>query len=453
MKKQIALLTILSLALSFLPAQTTQAQELPDFVVKAVAQVSTYESEPYTNETRTKQGSGVFVDHGGCLYTNSHVVLNLDTDEVEPHIVISVTEDRGKKPEFLVQGEVIYVDQELDLAYVCPMFETDLFTHFFERKKESNYKQTPFGQEVWIMGYPGAGEGTITISPGHIVGFIDGPDTSRWVGVPDLNPDELKLYKTDALAGPGVSGGLLVDQDLQLVGIPFAGSFIPGAFVFVLSEEVYVEFERRLQVHLHAEGLVPSDCVYDRQSDYYIKAGERYYDNQCELAFDEFMEREVKQTWAAFCGDEISQQRLVPAIRRSKELGDLAKWSDNLALICGTPENIVVLEPEEVLEEQMEEVLDGSTLPAGNFAYGKARLRSLDQEQYLAQQLKVQIDREFPALQIHEDDWNTIVNSYVYGGYSLHDINKAITLGGVVVHPSIPFSSWQYSIDYQEASA
>jgi len=438
--KKILGFIILTLFVSLVPVHGTQAQELPDFVVKAVAQVSTYSQTPYEPENRTKQGSGVFVDHGGCLYTNSHVVMDLEAGEIEPNIVISVTEDRGKNPEFLVEGEVVFVEQALDLAYVCPKYETDIFTHFFERKKTSSFYDIPFGKNVWVMGYPGAGEGTITISPGNIVGFLDNPDISRWAGIPELDPEELQLYKTDALSGPGVSGGLLVDENLELVGIPFAGSVIPGAFIFVLSDDVYIEFERRLQIFLHEQDLVPSDCVYDNNSDYYLKAGLKFYDNQCELGFDEVMEAEVKQTWKAFCGTAISQQRLVPAIRRSKELGDLAKWSDNLTLICGEAQSNETNAPLSINEEV--------ELSAGSFAYGKARLQSLEQEQKYALALKKEIDQNFPQLNIHEDDWSTIVNSYIYGGYSLVDINQAIILGGVTVHPRIPFEVWRGSEQY-----
>ena len=428
--KKFTLVTFLLATL--IPSLPVQAQELPDFVVRAVAEVSVYNSKPFEDENKVKQGSGVFVDHGGCLYTNSHVVLNLDIDEVYEHIIISVTEDRDRPPVFLVEGELIYVDQELDLAYVCPKFETDIFTHFFERKKVDNFKSIPFGTEVWIMGHPDAGLETITISPGHIVGFVDEPDTSDWFGVPDLDPKLLRLYKADALSGPGVSGGLLVDKDLQLLGIPFAGSFNAGAFIFALSEGVYLEFDKRLRAYQYLHNLVPSDCVFDLESDYYYRSGVAHYDDQCELPYDELMEREVKSTWTAFCGTEISSQRLVPAVRRSKQLGDLGQWSDNMLLICPGDEEVVDVE-----------------LVAGDFAYGHSRLASLEEEQALAKSLKAEIDADYPNLQIDAADWSTIVNSYIYGGYPVQAINRTIELGGKTVHPTIPFSSWQNSDDYQ----
>lgn len=428
------LLSLLLLTLIPLPSQ---AQELPDFVVKAVAEITIYDAQPFTDETRLRQGSGVFVDHGGCLFTNAHVVLDLDTDEPDEHIVVRVTTNRAQKPEMLYEGEVVFVDQAVDLAYVCPIESNQIFTHFFERALEPAFTTTPFGKEIWIMGFPGAGEGTITISPGHIVGFVEQPNIEFWVGIPDLDPDQLKMYKTDALSGPGVSGGMLVDRELNLIGVPFAGSQFPGAFVFSLSEDVLLDFERRTHLHLLKEGLVPQDCIFDWASQYYVRAGEQYYDNQCEYPFDATMEQEVKQTWRAFCGTDISDQRKVAALRRSKELGDLGAWSSNLELICP---KAVADSDNQVAEQE---------LAAGDFAYGKARLSSLEQEQSLAKSLKSEIDTQYPELAISEQDWSTVVNSYIYGGYPLEAINKAIELGGKTVHPEIPYSSWQGSVEYQ----
>ncbi len=414
------------------------AQLLPNFVVGAVAEVSAYKDVPFVKENRLKQGSGVFVDHRGCLYTNSHVALDLTIDEPVPHIVVKVTKDRSRPPEFAFEGEVIYVDQGLDLAYVCPKEETDLFTHFFLRRDSAQYEQVPFGKEVWVMGYPGAGEGTITISPGHVVGFIEQPDTTQWVGVPDLDPSRLSLYKADALAGPGISGGLLVDEDLNLMGIPFAGSLVPGAFIFVLSEKVYMQFERQIRQHLHEEGMVPSDCVYDEQTKYYYRAGEAYYDDLCEYSFDADMETEVRNAYMAFCKETIPQSRLVPAIARSKELGSLAKWSASLSEMCPLG------------EEQDAHMPDTQvSLQPGTFAYGKARL-SLQQEQAMAKELKNIIDERFPGVEIDAKHWPTIVNAYVYGGYPPKAIIRAVELGGYTVHPTIPFEQWQKSRDYLE---
>jgi hypothetical protein len=434
----VLLIAVILAGLSAPALPRVAAQELPDFVIHAVAQVSAYIDRPLAEEQLISQGSGVFVDNGGCLYTNTHVVIDLSTGEPYPHIAVKMAEKRSGPPVFAFEAEVIYADQSVDLAYLCPIQETRLFTHFFERLKESSFDRVAFGKDVWVMGFPGAGAGTVTVSPGHIVGFIEDPDVREWIGVPQLDTKKLRLYKTDALSGPGVSGGLLIDRDLRLIGVPFAGSFFPGAFIFVLSEDVYLQFEQNIRRYFFEEGLVPLDCVYDPQSEYYHRAGLAFYDRQCAMPYDETMEREVRATYRAFCGQDIPQFRLVPGIRRSKQLGDLGQWSDNVLMMCAQGEisgNPVNATP---------------ALSAGDFAYGKARLSDLESENALAEALTIEIDLAFPHLRLPTHHWTTIINAYIYGGYSLPAIIRAIELGGYTVHPTIPFESWRNSRDYQE---
>lgn len=329
-------LAISSLAvLALLPWTPGQAATAPDYIIRAVAEITTYSQMPFDDNTSIKQGSGVFIDHGGCLYTNAHVILNAETGEPDPHIGVAIATDRSRAPEFAFEGEAVFVDQSLDLAYVCPKEPNGIFTEYFERFREPMFEERAFGEDVWVLGYPAAGEGTITVGPGRIVGFINDPDVSQWLGVVNLDTPKLKLYKTDALAGPGVSGGVMIDSQQRLMGVPFAGSIIAGAYTFVLSEDVYLEFERRLQQHLFAQGLVPLDCVYDAESGYFVQSSLKYYDNQCASAYDQNMETEVKLMHQAFCAVDISQERLIAAIRRSKELGDLSKWSDSILARCG----------------------------------------------------------------------------------------------------------------------
>jgi len=322
-----------SLAVLAQPAQT-QAATLPNFVIGGVAQITAYSAAPFDENSSMHSGSGVFVDHGGCVYTNAHVVLNSETHEPVPFLGVAVAKNRSRAPEFLYSAEIVFVDPTLDLAYLCPFVETGIFTEYFDRLTEPGFEQTAFGEDVWLLGYPGAGEGTVTVSPGHIVGFIDNPDVTYWSGLLNVDETQLKLYKTDALAGPGVSGGVMIDNQYRLKGVPFAGTVLPGAFVFVLSEDVYQEFEHRLDTYRYAQGLVPLDCVMDTESGYYLQSGVQFYDRQCRFSRDANMEFEVKNTYKAFCSVDISQPRMMEAIRRSKELGDLSAWSDSVLARC-----------------------------------------------------------------------------------------------------------------------
>jgi hypothetical protein len=411
MKRLASILSLAALFVSAVPYPAA-AQPLPDIVIYGSAQIVAYASEPFNDETRIHQGSGVFVDNGGCLLTNSHVALDLEKDEPEPHLVVNITKDRAQSPTYLFEAQVVYVDQSLDLAYLCPKEDHGVYTLFFERFREPMFDKRQFGDEVWVMGYPAAGEGTITISPGHIVGFISNPNLEQWVGTPDIDSKKLKIYKVDALSGPGVSGGVMVDKDMRLVGVPFAGTLSPGAFIFTLSEDVYLQFEREVRQYLHQNNLVPADCVYDESSGYYLQAGQKFYDQQCKWNEDRDMETIMQQTYSAFCGKQMSAFQLIPAVRRSKELGDLSSWSDAVTKMCPRPDQ----QPPQKLDQPSSG--SGAATP---LVYGQPILP-------FAQQARksVELKRALSKRGLRKPVSQALVNAYVYGGYPLETIAEAI---------------------------
>ena len=86
------------------------------------------------------------------------------------------------------------------------------------------------------------------------------------------------------------------------------------------------------------------------------------------------------------------------------------------------------------------------------FAYSRARLKSLFQEQNSAKELKQKLEEFYGKgkIPVHKKHWHIIVNSYVYGNYPIQAIIQAIKFGGKTVHPEIPFSAWQRAGDYLE---
>ncbi len=86
------------------------------------------------------------------------------------------------------------------------------------------------------------------------------------------------------------------------------------------------------------------------------------------------------------------------------------------------------------------------------FSYSRSRLKSLFQEQDSAKDLKSELEKHYGEnkIPVHKKHWHTIVNSYVYGNYPIQAIVQAIKFGGKTVHPTIPFSAWQKTVDYLE---
>ena len=89
-------------------------------------------------------------------------------------------------------------------------------------------------------------------------------------------------------------------------------------------------------------------------------------------------------------------------------------------------------------------------LKKNNDYYGRARLGSLTAEQNLSKDLKNKLETEFNGyIPNNSQNWNKLVNAYIYGGYPVKAIVQAIKFGSKTVHPTIPWSAWQNIADYQ----
>lgn len=84
------------------------------------------------------------------------------------------------------------------------------------------------------------------------------------------------------------------------------------------------------------------------------------------------------------------------------------------------------------------------------FAYGQARI-SLEEEATRAQELRDALNSNynFSSLQIQDKDWAYLVNGYIYGGYPVDAIARAILYGGRTVHENIPWEYWKETQDYK----
>ena len=77
------------------------------------------------------------------------------------------------------------------------------------------------------------------------------------------------------------------------------------------------------------------------------------------------------------------------------------------------------------------------------FSYDKPRLSSLYMEQDIARSLRFALNQRIAKIEINAEDWHTIVNSYIYGGYSISEIVNTLVYGPGQVHPTIPASAWR----------
>ncbi len=159
-------------------------------------------------------GSGTFISGDGMILTNGHVV----DDRTGEYAVlgVAVTTATDEAPEVGYFAEILAVDYALDLAVIGLSETVDggAVTDEFPFIPLGDSDEVEIGEEVRILGYPGIGGETITLTSGAVSGFT----SERSVG-------NRAWIKTDATIAGGNSGGLAVNAAGEIVGVPtLAGS-------------------------------------------------------------------------------------------------------------------------------------------------------------------------------------------------------------------------------------
>ena len=80
--------------------------------------------------------------------------------------------------------------------------------------------------------------------------------------------------------------------------------------------------------------------------------------------------------------------------------------------------------------------------------YNKPRISNTI-EQMRAVELKRLLEARLGQLRLDREDWFTVVNAYIYGEYPVDAIAQSVRFGGKTVHPSIGWSAWKNTTDYQ----
>ncbi len=178
-------------------------------VVKITAKVkySSYLKEVWT-------GSGTIVSQDGLILTNAHLVT--PGQDYRPDIwVIAIAFDPAQPPEDLYYAEPLVVDEDMDVAVMRivsnlrykPIPPAELAALRVIPLGNSDTLQ--LGEALTIIGYPGIGGQTITLTTGNVGGFTA-----------SKNYGERSFIKTSASISGGSSGGMVMDSRGLMVGIP-----------------------------------------------------------------------------------------------------------------------------------------------------------------------------------------------------------------------------------------
>jgi S1-C subfamily serine protease len=154
-------------------------------------------------------GSGSVMSDDGLILTNAHVVDNRAGEY--DRLGVAVLGRTDEPPELAYLAEVNAVDYALDLAVI--RIVSDLggspATVDLPAVRLADSDEVEIGDHIRILGYPGIGGLTITFTDGVVSGFTSerGLSGRAWI-------------KTDATIAGGNSGGMAVNDQGRLIGVP-----------------------------------------------------------------------------------------------------------------------------------------------------------------------------------------------------------------------------------------
>lgn len=143
-------------------------------------------------------GSGIIVSDNGYILTNWHVAG-------DKYSSCYVTADNGE----IYSGNVVWADTDLDLAVV------KINRAGLDYVTLGDSDKNKLGQEVWAIGNPIGIEFQRTVTSGIISGL------DRTIKIEDANGEVYMedLIQTDASINSGNSGGPLINEDGEVIGI------------------------------------------------------------------------------------------------------------------------------------------------------------------------------------------------------------------------------------------
>ena len=160
-------------------------------------------------------GSGTIISEDGLILTNAHVVLSDRYYEVVD-LIVSITKEEDEPPERMFYADVIQADAQLDLAVIKVRSDlsggaANFASLGIQPVPLGDSDSMSLGDSIVIIGYPGIGGETITLTRGEVSGFTsEAPYGNR------------AYIKTSATIAGGNSGGLAANPQGEIIGVPSA---------------------------------------------------------------------------------------------------------------------------------------------------------------------------------------------------------------------------------------
>jgi len=162
-----------------------------------------------TNDGVRVSGSGSIVTATGMIFTNQHVI------EGAQEIAVLFLESLEDPPVFKYLANVVASFPDEDFAIL--QIDRDFAGAYLDMRSlnlpflDLTYPEVTLGERVYVFGYPAIGDGYLVLVDGMITtiqnGTVNGERMPVW-------------YQTDAAISPGNSGGVVVNGNGELIGIP-----------------------------------------------------------------------------------------------------------------------------------------------------------------------------------------------------------------------------------------
>jgi S1-C subfamily serine protease len=158
-------------------------------------------------------GSGTIVTPDGLILTNAHLVLPIPGARPDA-FVIGITQDPSEPPIDMFYAEPVETNEDLDLAIIRIVSDlqfkpVDWQQTILPTVPLGNSDDVQLGDPLIILGYPGIGGDTITLTSGNVGGFT----AQRKYG-------DRAYIKTSASISGGTSGGVALNSAGQMIAIP-----------------------------------------------------------------------------------------------------------------------------------------------------------------------------------------------------------------------------------------
>lgn len=207
MRKVILVLLVLFTLSGTIYAQGGLSRDQREKIAESVVQIYNLDEDGQP----VSSGSGTIISANGLILTNRHVV------EDGKDFAILILSNLREKPEPTYLASVVGVSDDIDMAVLQidrtikgkKISKTNLDLPFLDEFNDD----VGHGDPITIFGFPGLGDGYLVVTQGTITTIEDDDLLGEHVSV---------WYQTDAELSPGNSGGLAVDADGKIIGIPTA---------------------------------------------------------------------------------------------------------------------------------------------------------------------------------------------------------------------------------------